>query len=215
MPSSRIEAAYKDLLIAAEEPALKELLKECVHLPDRPTYRKYTAGLAANLVHIKRHVPELLEGDHHVLDIGPGTGCFLLLARAFGSAVEGIDAVVTTPVVQDYERLTGYWGLRVAYKGVRSYLENNWPLGYSSYSIIHMRGSLDAVLRECKQPFEETIPKFLSLLERNLHSGGAVWIGHNIERDTKQLVSCLRAAADEGGFLFEQDSETVTRLRLP
>jgi SAM-dependent methyltransferase len=201
-----------DLLKKARSPALLRLHRDlAADLPQRPTYLSYPAALTALGTHIENHLPHLTNGGLRVLDVGPGIGAFLVLARALGNTVRGVDAPAKTPRVHAYARLTRYWKLDVAYDGLETYLPDPTTWGVATLDVVHVRGAFDAALQAYARRAPDGVARFVQLVRTALAPSGVLWIGHNASPQRAALCEALRAQTH--GFTVLLDTEPVTHWR--
>jgi len=203
---------FAELLKRVRGTAFQTVLKQVSEdLPDKPTYRDFEYGLRTLFTHIETDVPEVLAGGLNIVEIGPGVGCFMLLAKALGNSVWG-EEDRNQGVVRAYQKITGHWGLSVKYGGFQRYLTGEpFPYHPGTIDLFHLRGSLDAILAPFSN-LEQATHQLLGLLERALTLKGVIWIGHN---DTPLREPILRAIQSYQGNLRIVPTPTgITRMRL-
>jgi cyclopropane fatty-acyl-phospholipid synthase-like methyltransferase len=174
-------------------------------LPDKKTYRDYSIGLHANLKHIERYLPSVLKGGLRILDVGPGIGCFMHIARHFGNEVIGSDLPKSVPSVRTYSKILEHWNLEVLHLGFQRYLadEGEPPKGFD---LIHFRGSLDAIMSGITQGTSD----LMSLCFDLLNPKGRVWIGHNQDQFSQHLERLIQR--DPKPLTLDSSSKWESRL---
>ena len=178
---------------AGQTETLKVMEQVQEQLPDKPTYRNFQTGLKALLPHLETEVPEVLRGGLNIVEIGPGVGCFMVLARAFGNTVRGEEAV-PSGVVDAYRKITNYWGLHVNHTGFDKYLKGApFPYPMETVDVFHFRGSLDAVLQPFQSNIGEAVAEMFKTLTEALKPKGFVWIGHNQDRLLQRILEAVDA----------------------
>jgi len=168
------------LIYKLEEPAFQALMDRLhPHLPKgKPTYTDYEMGLLANYRYMEQDTPEVLEGGLRIMEIGPGVGAWLLLAREMGNTVFGEDLPIRHggnieaypegderrfgAYTDAYACITKYWGLDVRYRGFHRFMLDPFDPEHIStgelcapgtLDMIHSRGSLSGVLNSYGQVY--------------------------------------------------------------
>lgn len=184
MSSSAGKGALEALIKRTEEPEFVELMaRQAEVLPDKVTYRDCALGLRTNLRYLERFTPEVLAGGLKILEVGPGVGCWMLLAREMGNTVVGED-LESGAMVDSYKPIIEHWGLEVHHFGFHRYLTRDpaaFPYPEGEFDLIHFRGSIGGVLREAGlENLVETIDAMVELWLKHLKPGGMVYIAHNV-----------------------------------
>lgn len=179
-----------EALIQREEsdPRLGRLLVAMRHrLPGKPTYCDARAGIESNWTYVKRFTPQIKDGGLRIMEIGPGVGSWMIIARELGNDVVGEDLPVSGGMSwssDHYAGITAHRGLPVKYHGFHKYLTTA-DHGYEpgSFDMIHSRGSLSGVLWSLtggdQARVAHHVSLLLSLFGGLLKSGGLLHIAHN------------------------------------
>jgi SAM-dependent methyltransferase len=108
--------------------------------------------LAQKKAYIRQFMPELFRGGGFVLDLGPGPGEFLEIARSYGNAVLGMDAAMDDSEMGDEyiqlsRLLTRKQGIPVLYSGIAVFLEREMPLPFADnyFTHINSQGSIEQI----------------------------------------------------------------------
>jgi SAM-dependent methyltransferase len=108
--------------------------------------------LAQKKAYIRHFMPELFRGGGFVLDLGPGPGEFLEIARSYGNAVLGMDATMDDSEMGDEyiqlsRLLTQKQGIPVLYSGITVFLEKEMPLPFADnyFTHINSQGSIEQI----------------------------------------------------------------------
>lgn len=214
------------VLARANRPEMLDIMaKVAPNLPNKASYRDFNVGLRSSHRYITEFVPEILGGGLRIVEVGPGVGCFMVLAKAFSNEVYGEEGP-STGVVNSYHAVTKAWGLTIRYGGFPSYFMEDqppqwrqattwrgWPYQDGTVDLFHFRGSLDAILHPFRDDFGTVIPKLLTLLRSALRPGGFIWISHN---DDSLLEPTLKALAQhKGTLILKPTPRNMTRLVKP
>jgi len=200
-------------------------------LPDKVTYRDYAEGLLQNDLHIMEHLAEVWRcetterSSSRILDVGPGVGCFMLLAREYGNKVFGIDLPTSSGAwIGAYKDITDHLNLGVRYEGFSKYLRGaEIPEGMRSLDLLHFRGSLDGVLGHLKEKttmMHEEVSIFLNTCARFLKPGGDLWIAHNADSFSRRIADRMEEMPTPfrkpvyGGYPQENRSWQLRRMKL-
>lgn len=170
-----------------------EVLKHAIDLPGR--YRNPNRRLAENSGYLGGKMPYLRNGGHRVLEIGPGTGCSLLLMREWGNDVFGSDRDCSDNWARVYSEITRALGLPVEYNGFDNYLRGcplppSWPL----FDLIYLCRSVDGVIRDYGK-YDEAVEALLDTWYTLLAPGGRVFIRHNSgdqQEAVQRVVGCYQ-----------------------
>ncbi len=217
---AEVERRFEALVALAHAPDFVAMMdrlgqSDPVSLPNSPWYRDFAFGLRSNYGHIGAYTREVFRGGLNVVDVGPGIGCFMVLAKALGNDVAGEEiAPGSSQWVDAYAEIARHWGLGVRYFGFDRYLSGeSLPYAPGSVDLFHFHCSLDGVLRPFKDDIDQAVSRLLRLLERALRPGGAVWIGHNTDDILEPIMAAIRR--HHGSLCLAVDEECRTRLVRP
>lgn len=212
MLSSQHEQVLRELQKRAADPAFLAVMRSVQdQLPSKVTYRDYSKGLQSVYQHICAFIPEVLDGGMRIVDVGTGVGTFMVLARALGNTVVGED--IDSSSTHAYQQITSWWNLSICYRGFHEYLAfGKYQYTNGEIDLFHFRGSMDGLLCACSS-IERGAQLLMELLWKAVAPHGRVWIGHNQEAHTKQIVDALRK--HRGQFIPTVDTMSVTELLHP
>lgn len=173
-------------------------------LPRKETYWKRKRGLQAMRRYISTLTPELLTSDGlSALDVGPGVGYWMEIARALGHQVSGVDAAPYSPTVQTFSDITDELDLEIEYVGWDNFETDE------RFDIVHLRGSLDAIVGgyledQQRKRVRAFAAKALSLLVPD----GVLHVTHNLGASMEMIQDELLVAP---GFLSKRVDKQTTR----
>ena len=185
-------------------------------LPNSQWYRDAKLGIESAFNALCRSEPSLLEGGKYVVEVGPGAGCFMIVAKALGNTVVGeeLPLLPDGTWVQAYAEIARFWGLHVRYYGFHRFLlDSNPEYVPESVDMFHFRGSLDGVLIPFKQDVDGAVERLVQLFVKYLKPGGEVRIAHNVDPLSTLAVEAFRK--HHGPLVFTMDEPVVTRLVKP
>ena len=185
-------------------------------LPEKMTYWDRNYGLQQMAEYAHHQVPEILDGGLRVLDVGPGVGWFMEVAKVCGCSVRGVDAPISSRSGEAYCRVNATAGRRVAmrYTGVLDLIAGvssdpgEWAHWFS-LDVVHARGSLDAVFRPFKGPgFGGVLDLFCLGVSQMLRPGGFLHVSHNDD----EMAEPILAGLEQSSWLrFQRVNRFVTR----
>jgi len=170
-----------------------------------PVLPPATRDFQENILREHRYVcsafPKLTAGGCRVLDVGPGTGGFLLVARTFGNEVYGIEQDAPTRDLTDavqeahrgflsaYKKLADYWGLNIMRLSFHRFLgDQAEPFPFKDMDIIHFQKSLDGILlRYPKEFYGRAVRELCLICLSALKPGGSLHFWHNPPIDEARL----------------------------
>ncbi len=214
--SPNLQSAIDALLSRARSPEAVALMERVgPAMVDRPTYRDLAVAIRVAAQHVETNVPEALRGGLRIIDVGPGIGGFMAVASALGNDVSGEETVASSPSVQAYADVVSFWNLRVRYHGFDRYLhDGRAPYDDGSVDIIHLRGSVSAVLSSSKLGIDEAVRRLLAVCFPALRPGGILWMGHNVGALMAEILIALER--HRGPFVATPGlNEAVTRFVKP
>jgi len=197
LSSNKLAAALSGCKIKVSEPDFVTLMSDLdKYLPEhKPTYRDPIQGLEAMSLYVDGHTPELFQDRPlNVLEIGPGMGWWLLLAKELGHNVLGVDLPSgedsfdpkgdnLKSFVSCYQAITEHLDLNVQYAGFNRYLngDSGYWLKPNSLDMIHSRGSMSGVLHSSGgvDSAHETTRRILDFCSRVLKPKGILYVAHN------------------------------------
>ncbi len=206
--------------------------------------------IAENAKYIDDYLPELRAAKPDVIvsrvepgfviDIGPGPGEFLEIARALGHIVLGIDAAVGEGGMgDDYldlsRLMTDRQEIAVEYIGFQKWLSEDRQILDGECNFINCRGSIEQAFADCMTgpPHDEhqccrklrwkedhlTATRFIRMFQRfrtMLRSGGIVLIHANGSADDTWYDTTIQRAARSAGFeLVKRWDERLHKWRKP
>ena len=178
-------------------------------LPGKKTYWDRGEAYAKMRAHVAKWTPEILDASIRVLDIGPGAGMFLEIARACRCEILGIEAPPTTRAPKAYERVTDLLELPIDRRGLKEWIGE--ALHVEPFDLIHARGSLDAALKGPGH-VETAIntERFVLWASKALKPGGRLVAIHNDGPTSWTIMETMETC---GMLEFEQPNRLVTILR--
>jgi SAM-dependent methyltransferase len=176
--------------------------------------------------YIRVHCPELLlGGDGLVVDVGPGPGEFLELARAMGFAILGIDAAkgaggMGYEYLEACRLLTDRQKLPVLYDGFERWVFDDHSVINGTVALINFRGSIEQAFsrhmlgephdqhHNCRllrwsmsAALREHMQVAFNQMARLLRPGGSILIAANGSANDEEYDSLIMAAAQLNGVL--------------
>lgn len=208
-PDEKIEA-----LIRREEsdPRLSKLLVAMGHrLPGKPTYCNARDGIKSNWSYVKRFTPRIMDGGLSIMDVGPGVGSWMLIARELGNEAVGEDLPISGAIsgaeawISDYyAAITRHRGLEVNYRGFHKRVTEpaDGPVD-GPFDMIHSRGSLSGVLWSLTGGDHPRVKRFvfplLAVFAQLLKVGGILHIAHNAGEPADEWHKEVRRALAPNG----------------
>jgi SAM-dependent methyltransferase len=205
-------AIIKLLRESAESDYVKVIAKWANFLHGKKTWLQLEEGLQANARYAMQFTPEVMSGQLDILDVGPGPGHWLLLCRALGNRVSGVDLELPAgpeSSLHAYKAMTDHFNLDVLYHGFHRFTQEKMPWGNKAFDLINFRGSLDGVIAALHGD-ELSLLTLLAKMHDILKYGGAITISHNIGKEEAQF----RAAITHGVPNFEIVVNTKHFTRL-
>lgn len=177
-------------------------------------YRDPVWQLAENEGFLRTKLPHLFKGGFRVLEIGPGSGCSMLLMREWGNEVHGSDCICEGGMALAYSKITRALDLPVVYYGFDRYLRGDslpveWP---ASFDLIYLRRSVSSVLSDFGRAlYSEATEALLDIWHRLLSPGGRVHVDHNSGEPQVQFQATV--AQYMGPLVVESNTHLECRLR--
>jgi SAM-dependent methyltransferase len=175
-------------------------------------YRDPEWQLIENEGYLRVKVPEAMRGGLRILEIGPGSGCTMLLLREAGNAVFGSDCIAVGGYVLAYSKITRALGLDVEYHGFHLYLRGEpVPERWPAFDLIYLRRSISSVLSDYgRDRYPEACAALLWSFHRLLAPGGIVHVDHNsgLPQEAWQAAVALY----EGPLSVEHNDTRLCRL---
>ena len=190
--------------------------------------------------YVEQHAEEILKRQHGtVIDIGPGPGEFLEIARHCGHPVIGVDAAsgeggMGLGYLRLSQLMTDRQKIPVEYIGFRAWLSRDDTTRYSSASFVNFRGSIEQALShrmhgdhrarmDCRflhwKEDGETRDAFTSMFARlrlYLQPGGCVLIHANGSASDEWYDGAIQLAAREVGFvLLKREGQRLHKWGSP
>ena len=178
-------------------------------LPRKLNYHDRQRGLKAMGRYAQKYTPELArDEDMTVLEVGPGVGYWMEIARALGHSPFGVDATPYAANVESYRDMTEALDLPVQYIGFDAL--DAEPLA-GAVDMIHARGSLDALVGRFSEDEQRSrVLAFAARCEAMLLFGkvGLLHVTHNRDERMALIQDTLMTAP---GFRSERIDEQTTR----
>jgi len=183
-------------------------------LPKKDTYRNFSHGLQAAADYIALRLPEVSGGNMRIVEVGPGVGTFMLLAKALGNEVVGedLDLGPAPQAVNAYSRIAAYWGLEINYYGFHRYAMGA-AYHRKEMDLFHFRGSLDSVVVSMRLPISLCIRLILQRCQLSLAAHGEILIAHNNDGMKRAILAALDDELHKTRFIKVPTDDGFTRLK--
>ncbi len=233
-----INASINDFPLYTVTKEWEELYTEV--LKNRYVKTKYNRKnrLQDKIDYVNKWAPEIKKNNGNVLDIGPGPGEFLEVARFFGNLVKGIDSKIeNNQMGNEYVTLsklmTKRQNIPVQYVGFENMLKDGLPYPDEHFSFINSQGSIEQVfskhlsgveLVQHKNCFnltwtfdaatEKSFIKLFSEIKRILCQGGIFLLYANGAKNVQEYITYITKKINETRLnIIKTDGKTLHKIQ--